>query len=170
MSLTDLMTEAKADISKRTKILTKVGDHRPYDCFNCMRCTSGCPSMKMLENKPHQVVALTNLGLVDELISSEMIWTCALCLKCKERCPQRAAPVDLILALRTSAVERQMKVPEAYMKALSMVLDIGLIQSFQEIVSRDMEPVTRDTLGLPTPAKPSEKFKSVIVKTLTGET
>lgn len=165
-SVMDLMTTKKPNLKLRLKALGKIGDHKPYDCFQCIRCTSGCPSMKMLELKPHEIVSLVKLGFVEEVINSGIIWTCAQCLTCKERCPQEVAPVDLILALRNLAVEMEAKVPEAYMRNVSTILETGFILKPQPTITRKLEKLDREKLGLPKIPKPSEKFKAGLMKAL----
>lgn len=166
MSVTDLMTTKRPDSNLRLKVLTKIGDHKPYDCFQCLRCTSGCPSMKMLEIKPHEIVSLVKLGFVEEVVNSGIIWACAMCLKCKERCPQEVAPVDLILALRNLAVETEAKVPEGFLRNVSMILETGFILGPQEAITRKLEKFNRENLRLPKLPKPSEKFKATLLKAL----
>jgi len=166
MSIIDLETTKKPDLALRLKILTKIGEQKPQNCFQCIRCTSGCPSMKMLELKPHEIVSLASLGFIEELVTSGIVWTCATCLKCKERCPQAVAPVDLILALRNLAVEKEAKVPESFMHSLSAILETGFVQTPQETVTRKLEKVNRDKLGLPKFHEPGEKFKSAFFKLL----
>ena len=166
MSVVDLMATKKPNLKLRLRVLTKIGEHKPYDCFQCLRCTSGCPSMKMLEIKPHEIVSLVKLGFVEEVVNSGIIWACAMCLKCKERCPQEVAPVDLILALRNLAVETEAKVPEGYLRNVSMILETGFILGPQEAITRKLEKFDREKLGLPKLPKPSEKFKATLLKAL----
>ena len=165
-SIMDLMTTKNPDFKLRLKVLEKIGDHKPYDCFQCIRCTSGCPSMKMLELKPHEIVSLVKLGFVEEVINSGIIWTCAQCLACKERCPQEVAPVDLILALRNLAVEMEAKVPEGYLRNVSSILETGFILKPQPTITRKLEKLDREKLGLPKISKPTEKFKANFMKAL----
>jgi len=122
--------------------------------------------MKMLELKPHEVVALTRAGFIEELISSGIIWACATCLKCKERCPQAVAPVDLIIALRNLAVEKEVKVPESFLQNVSMILECGFVSRPQATVTRKLEKTDRDKLGLPGFREPDEKFKAAFMKAL----
>jgi heterodisulfide reductase subunit C len=166
MSIIDLMTTKEPDLNSRLKVLSKLGEHKPYNCFQCIRCTSGCPSMKMLELKPHEIVSLVKLGFVEEVMNSGIIWTCAQCLKCKERCPQEVAPVDLILALRNLAVEIEAEVPEGILRNVSMIIETGFILGPQEVITRKLEKFDRQKLGLPKFPKPSEKFKATLLKAL----
>ena len=124
--------------------------------------------MKMLELKPHEIVNLVKLGFAEEVINSGIIWACATCLKCKERCPQEVAPVDLILALRNQAVEMEIGVPENYLKNVSMILETGFIQKPQETITRKLEKLDREKLGLPKIRGPDEKFKNAFFRALEG--
>jgi len=166
MTITDQMTSKKPDASFRLRVLSKIGEHKPYSCYQCVKCTSGCPSMKMLELKPHEIVALAKAGFIDELVNSGIIWTCATCLKCKERCPQAVAPVDLILALRNLAVEKEAKVPESYLHDLSMILECGYVSRPQATITRKLEKIERDKLDLPKFRESSERFKAAFMKVL----
>lgn len=168
MSLTDLMTMAKPNREMQRKILSKLWEAHPDECFQCMRCTSGCTSLKLLELKPHEITLLVNSGFVEELASSDIIWTCASCLKCRERCPQKASPYNTIIALRNLAVEKEAKVPEAYMKAVAQILESGLMQPEQTVTSRDMQSFNREKLGLPKMHYPDDRFKAVFMKVLGG--
>jgi heterodisulfide reductase subunit C len=166
MSLTDLTTMAKSDNALRTHLLAKLWQAHPDDCFQCMRCTSGCTSLKLLELKPHEITVLVTSGFIEELVSSDIIWTCAACLKCRERCPQKASPYATIIALRNLAVEREAKTPETYMKAVAQILETGLTQPIQTIVATDMQSHTRMTLGLPELQPPGDQFRATLMEVL----
>lgn len=168
MSLIDLMTMAKSDKELQKKILSKLWGVHPDECFQCMRCTSGCTSLKLLELKPHEITLLVNAGFVEELVLSNIIWTCASCLKCRERCPQKASPYNTIMALRNLAVEREAKTPEKYMKAVAQILETGLMQQVQTVTSREMQSFSRGTLELPKLGYSDDKFKAVFMKVLGG--
>lgn len=168
MSLIDLMTMAKPNKELQEKILSGLWEVHPDECFQCMRCTSGCTSLKLLELKPHEIILLVNSGFVEEIVSSDIIWACASCLKCRERCPQKASPYDAIIALRNLAVEREVKIPEAYMKAVAQILETGLIQQVQTVTSREMQHFNREKLGLPKIQYADDKFKAIFMKALGG--
>jgi len=166
MSLVDSMSMAKPNLETREKILAKLHGRDLVNCFQCMKCTSGCTALKLLELKPHEIEKLVNLGLVDELASSDIIWTCVTCLKCVQRCPQKASPYHAIIALRNLAVEREAKVPEEFMKAVSRILEMGLAEPFQDVVSRKMETFNRENLKLPRICSPKESFQVAFMKAL----
>lgn len=166
MSLVDSMSMAKPNLESRGKILARLRGRELVNCFQCMKCTSGCTALKLLELKPHEIEKLVNLGLVDELVSSDIIWTCVTCLKCVQRCPQKASPYHVIFALRNLAVEREVKAPEALMKAVSQVLETGLAEVVQKVTSRKMETCDRESLKLPKIMSPKESFQPAFLKAL----
>jgi heterodisulfide reductase subunit C len=160
------MSMAKPDLESRARVYSKIGGKEPVNCFQCLKCTSGCTALKLLELKPHEVVKLVNLGFVDELVLSDVIWTCVTCLKCVQRCPQKASPYHAIMALRNLAVEREGNVAEGYLKAVSRILEIGLAEALQEVVTRKMEIFDRESLKLPRIVYPKEGFQAAFMKML----
>jgi hypothetical protein len=68
--------------------------------------------------------------------------------------------------LRNLAVEREAKVPEGYLKAVSQILETGLAEPCRKIVTRKMETVDRECLGLPKVCNPKESFQAVFMKAM----
>ena len=172
MSITDLTSmtipekESKARINK---ILTTLQQNIPEFCFQCGKCTSGCEAMKILELEPHKIMSLTKLGFIDELLNSDIIWTCITCYKCKERCPQNVAPVEVLYTIKNLAIAAGKQVPGEYSNILQSVLVTGLIQSIKEVRTRDLQPKTRGDLGLTKAPAPTDqaKFQQVLMKAAT---
>jgi len=155
---------AKANPESLVKVLARLSSRELVNCFQCIKCTSGCTALKLLELKPHEIMKLVNLGFVDELAASDIIWTCVTCLKCVQRCPQKASPYHVIMALRNLAVEREAKVPEGYLKAVSQILETGLAEGAQKVVTKKMETFDRKSLKLPKVTPPREGFQPLLVK------
>ncbi|MBN1861433.1 MAG: 4Fe-4S dicluster domain-containing protein [Candidatus Thermoplasmatota archaeon] len=169
MSIIDLtsMGEPQSDQRKElndrlTKLLDEISDY----CYQCGRCTSGCEAHKLLELEPHKIVALLKRGLLNELVNSDVIWTCMSCMKCRERCPQRVAPVEVLFALKNMAVASGKQIPGKYTGMLQSILSMGLIQDIQQTTTRGTTTVKRDELGLPPLSKPVNvaKFQAGIMK------
>ncbi len=138
-----------ANLELLRKILKIPGDQNPLRCMQCGKCTSGCTVMVLMENYPHRVIDRVRLGLIEDLLKSDVIWACTQCQKCKEACPQRVSPMEVFLALRNLAIAAGGSVPEAYMKMLSSVIEIGYIQEPVKVSGRDGKTYDRATLGLP---------------------
>ena len=171
-AITDLLRNVKPTLDLQNKlrdVMNKLGIEIPDYCFQCMKCTSGCTAFRLLEIKPHEFANLARMGFVEELMKSELIWTCAQCFKCRERCPQRAPPVDLIFLLRRMAVSAGSEIPEELSKIIMSVADTGFIQGPQKVKVGE-EAFDREKLGLCTLSLPNlERFKSILMKSLERE-
>jgi len=161
------MGEPQADLKKEINDrLTKLQDEISEYCFQCAKCTSGCEAHKLLELEPHKIVALLKRGLINELVNSDVIWTCMSCQKCRERCPQRVAPVEILYALKNMAVITGKQIPGKYTGMLQSILSMGLIQDVQQTTTRTNKTVKREDLGLPMLSKPTDatKFQAGLMK------
>ncbi|MFX0196627.1 MAG: 4Fe-4S dicluster domain-containing protein [Candidatus Hodarchaeota archaeon] len=139
---------------KGKELLAKVseilGEHDPQSCYDCMKCTSGCPVTKINpEFAPHKIVVLTRMGFADELLKKQEIWLCAQCKTCKERCPQSVDPADLIVALRNIAYTAKIDIPNGYKLIVQKIYRKGVIREPTEVMSRDLDFFDREALGLP---------------------
>lgn len=169
MTIVDLtsMGEPQSIIRKEINDRLKRMQNEISDyCFQCAKCTSGCEAHKLLELEPHKIVALLKRGLINELVNSDVIWTCMTCFKCRERCPQRVAPVEILFALKNMAVASGKQLPGKYTAMLQSILSTGLIQDVQQITSKTNKVVKREDLGLPPLIKPTdlEKFQAGVMK------
>jgi heterodisulfide reductase subunit C len=162
-SMGEPQNNIKNEINNR---LRKLQDEISEFCFQCAKCTSGCEAHKLLELEPHKIVALLKRGLIDEMINSDVIWTCMSCFKCRERCPQKVAPVEILFALKNMAVAKGKPIPGKYSSMLQSILSIGLIQDIQIISKSDNKTINRKELRLPDISKPvdSNKFQLVLSK------
>ncbi len=82
-------------------------------CFQCHKCSSGCPIGPDMDLLPSQVMRATHLGLEGEVLESRSIWLCASCQACSTRCPMEIDIAAVMDALRIMAVERKADVPDS---------------------------------------------------------
>ena len=162
MSITDLTSMGESQTQLRKEInerLSRLQDEISDYCYQCAKCTSGCEAHKLLALEPHKIVALTKRGLIDEMINSDVIWTCMSCFKCRERCPQKVAPVDILFALKNMAVASGKQIPGNYTAMLQSVLSTGLLQELKSVSTNDNKTKTRSDLSLPEISKPTDPAK-----------
>ncbi len=56
-------------------------------CYQCKKCSAGCPLTFAMDLLPDQVIRLALLGQTATLLQCRTIWVCAACVTCTTRCP-----------------------------------------------------------------------------------
>ena len=56
-------------------------------CYQCKKCSAGCPLTFAMDLLPDRVIRLALLGQTEALLSCRTIWVCAGCVTCSTRCP-----------------------------------------------------------------------------------
>ncbi|OHB80757.1 MAG: hypothetical protein A2V98_26715 [Planctomycetes bacterium RBG_16_64_12] len=82
-------------------------------CFQCHKCSTGCPTAKEMDLLASQVMRLVHLGQEEELLRSRAIWLCASCEACTTRCPMEIDIAAVMDILRIMAVQREAALPDA---------------------------------------------------------
>lgn len=75
-------------------------------CYQCGKCSAGCPVAFAMDYMPRQVIRLLQLGQEEEVLRSHTIWLCASCEMCYSRCPRQVALPKLMETLRIEAKAR----------------------------------------------------------------
>ena len=79
------------------------GEHAVSRCYQCRKCTNGCPLAFAMDLMPNQVMRMVQLGLRDEVLRARTIQICASCQTCTTRCPNDIDIAHLMDALRQLA-------------------------------------------------------------------
>jgi heterodisulfide reductase subunit C len=82
-------------------------------CYQCRKCTSGCPVAYAMDYTPAQILHAARLGLKELVLGSATIWLCATCETCVTRCPQDVNLVQAMDALRVMALNNGYKPKES---------------------------------------------------------
>lgn len=123
--------------------LAAAGGENAKLCFQCGTCTAGCPSGKNTAYRIRKLMRMAQLGMKDEIISSDDLWQCTTCYTCEERCPRGVPIVDVVIALRNIAVANG-KMYENHKKTADNLLKFGHTVSINDKVKAQ-----RAELGLP---------------------
>jgi heterodisulfide reductase subunit C2 len=100
---------SKPAASKLAEAVAKVAGVNVAECYQCGKCTAGCPMARYMDIVPSQIMRLVQIGddaAAARLLASGAIWMCAGCLTCTQRCPKKLDPAAVIDALREMAYER----------------------------------------------------------------
>lgn len=81
-------------------------------CFQCKKCTAGCPTVSWYEWPNHSIVRMIQRGMKDELLASKAIWMCVTCETCGTRCPNGIYLSPIMDALRSLAMEEGRQIAE----------------------------------------------------------
>jgi len=76
-------------------------------CIQCGRCTAGCPVSLRTHLNVRRVVydGMLGTGPKDAKGRPEA-WNCTTCSNCTERCPKGVKPMELVIGLRSAAIEK----------------------------------------------------------------
>lgn len=122
-------TEVRAtDMDPRFKYeISKIpGAEKLMLCFQCGSCTADCPISRFSEiYRPRQILRMTQLGLKEKVLSSDVIWLCGACFTCVDHCPQDVEIASILRALRNLAVKEGF-IPTVFKEQASNILKTGL--------------------------------------------
>ena len=76
-------------------------------CYQCGKCSAGCPAAFAMDLLPSQVIRFLQLGLVEEVLDSETPWFCAACQSCYARCPKGVDLSRIMEAVREIALQER---------------------------------------------------------------
>jgi heterodisulfide reductase subunit C len=137
-------TETISPKEANKKLLAKL-EERGIDvqaCYQCGRCSAGCPITEFFDLTTMQVVRLAAYGMEETLLNSKAIWLCAACETCASRCPndiEIAGLMDVLreLALRKGITPAEPRVPLFHQCFLGSIerwgraYEVGLIAGYK---------------------------------------
>ena len=95
--------------SKVAETVFRVTGVNVGECYQCGKCTGGCPMSPYMDLTPNQIMRLAQLTDAEaerRLLASGAIWRCIGCLTCTQRCPKKLDPAAVIDALREMSYQR----------------------------------------------------------------
>ncbi|MGB8646979.1 MAG: 4Fe-4S dicluster domain-containing protein [Anaerolineae bacterium] len=108
------------------------------DCYQCGKCSAGCPVSAFMDLGPHQIMRAVQLGQTDLALGASTIWLCTGCQTCATRCPMELDPAHVMDALRHLAREQGIEPAEKgvvlgnnlfieSIKRLGRLYEVGLV-------------------------------------------
>lgn len=78
-------------------------------CYQCRKCSAGCPISYAMDYAPAQLIHAIRLGLDDFVFNSKTMWLCAACETCTTRCPQEVDISTVMDAVKNIAYRQRKK-------------------------------------------------------------
>jgi len=91
------------------KMVTEASGQPVNLCFQCGKCSAGCPMIAEFDYPPNMVMRMVQLGQRDRLLASKAIWMCVSCETCGTRCPNGIKIAAVMDALRAECVAEGVK-------------------------------------------------------------
>jgi heterodisulfide reductase subunit C len=107
--------------------IEEISKQKVLDCYQCGRCTAGCPFAQFMDIPPNKVIRLIQLGLKDDVLVASGPWFCASCLVCQTRCPKGVDIPRLMEAVRV-----------VHLRAKQGVIDVDKID---DAILTDLPPL-----------------------------
>lgn len=138
--------------------------HNYLECYQCGKCTAGCPLRNEMDIPVSEVVRLVqcrDAANEERALRSQAIWICLSCEQCSARCPQEVHPADLMDFMRHESLRRKMVSPEGRrilrfhrvfldsVKARGRIYEIGLTVGMKlgDVFDLNIKEVVRDVFN-----------------------
>jgi heterodisulfide reductase subunit C len=106
-----------------------------YACYDCGKCSSGCPFVYKMDHTVNQIINYIKMGQKEKVLSSNAPWICSSCLTCSVRCPREVDIAAVMEAVREFIIRnepermKQIKLTDEMKEKLP---NIALVGSFRK--------------------------------------
>ncbi len=126
-------------------------------CYQCGKCSAGCPLSSEMDYSPHTVMRMLQTGdpgLEKKILSSLTIWLCLSCEMCYSRCPMSIEIPKVMDFLREKSSQKKLVNPgakkimafhKAFLKSIEKtgrLYEIGLIAEYKSRVYDLLQDIT----------------------------
>ena len=88
------------------EVLEKESGTDVKKCYQCGKCTAGCPANYLMDISPSQTIRFSQMGMKEKILNSQTIWNCIFCDTCSTRCPQGVDIKGVMDGLRRMAIRQ----------------------------------------------------------------
>lgn len=120
--------------------IEKISGQKLLACYQCGKCSAGCPMAAHMDVLPNQMIRMAQLGMQKQLLATRSIWMCVSCLTCNSRCPKGIKIAEVFEALRRTALragqrDDNLKIMELTPEARSVLPPIAMISAMRKLTS-----------------------------------
>jgi len=124
-------------------------------CYQCGKCTAGCPMARAMDMTPNQVIRAVQLGLKDLVLDGNAMWYCAGCETCASRCPRDIDMARVNKALARMAVREKRRPKDPGVAAFH--------QAFMESMGRWGRAHEMEIMSLTKLRSPAQRFQDLLL-------
>jgi heterodisulfide reductase subunit C len=122
----------------------------PMSCYQCTKCSNGCPVAARSDLRPHELVRLVQTDQRETVLAGRFIWECTSCQTCVTRCPQNVDIPAMNDALRAISLAEKKAAAGSALPAFNEIFlnavlkrgrvhEIGLMAGFKLRTKRFFE-------------------------------
>ena len=107
--MTDQPKGTEKPLTIKTELAQRIQEElgqNVYLCYQCVKCTSGCPVAEFFDWQPNQIMRALQLGDEDIALHGQTPWLCAACQTCTTRCPQNLDIAAIMEFLTRESIRR----------------------------------------------------------------
>ncbi|MCX8174196.1 MAG: 4Fe-4S dicluster domain-containing protein [Thermoplasmata archaeon] len=125
----------EGEIEKRDIFIKQVEElsgQNLFGCYQCGRCSAGCPMVSRMDAIPSMVMRLVQLG-DEKVLDKNTYWVCASCYTCDVRCPKGIDIAKVMEALRQIKLRKNLNyVDIKKIDGIEELPQIALISNFRK--------------------------------------
>jgi len=144
-----MATRVRTESETLAAIVERQTGSNTFLCYQCVRCSSGCPVAEHMDLMPNQVMRAIQFDDVS-VLEANTPWICAACETCTTRCPQGLDIAAVMDVLRMETRRRGLKPPvrevELFTKtfltvigALGRLYEAGMMAAMNMITLRPLK-------------------------------
>ena len=129
---------AKTLHSDFVKKVEEISGETLPSCYQCGKCSAGCPMCFAMDLLPNQIIRLVQLGLEEDIANSKTIWLCASCLTCALRCPRGVDLAKIMEALRLLTLRKnvdRVRISEIPEETVAELPQLALVGGFRKLTA-----------------------------------
>uniref|UniRef100_A0A7C4U757 Heterodisulfide reductase n=1 Tax=candidate division WOR-3 bacterium TaxID=2052148 RepID=A0A7C4U757_UNCW3 len=120
------------------KKIEELSNTNVFRCYQCGKCSAGCPSSPFMDILPNQVMMLLQEGKIEYILGKNTHWICASCFTCSARCPKDidiAAVMEAIRVVETRNKKDYISIYEIKEEERKGVPPIAFVSAMRKLSS-----------------------------------